>query len=481
MKKILAIIFALVISLAAFAVVACEKPDDQDENDDKPPVYTTIDVETFASNIQAYGDISNYIGVQGYKFDLDLAVGYSVTYMPPIEELSEDEEGEMDSGKGYLDASISGLFDFADLSDVELSLDTSVTEKEIYGEESMGISSIAKLYLYDEGLFLDSAMTYTFEGQEEEEEEPIVDKNCISDITNDFESVVEMLMPLEDNPPYIAEGAGEIIEEDITAAVMSVVDQYIYELTGGTLEEFLESELYDGIVEVLDYLTPNLSITYCESLGHYILEIDNPEEVSFELEVFDMTLPVFNLKAELFAKDNRITNFTVDFNANAEDDFIQLSLSFGESTDKIVKPTSVEDYVEVSAEDEGSILTELKLGYESFMEFVQMISNSRDNTLEFYASSEYEVNFFEDDSTGMLNFTDDYAIEIVTGDENVTRLEIQFMYSVFIFATSESGTTYVFSYTEATEEEAAYFSISELETREFIGFADAVEADLGQQ
>ncbi|MBR2971090.1 MAG: hypothetical protein IKC48_04790 [Clostridia bacterium] len=449
MKKILAIIFALTISLVAFAMVACQKPDDDQ------PVYTAIDVETFSSAIEAYGDASSYVGVQGYKFDLDidfeteLFVGEELAVSNDIVELS-------------------GLLNYADLSDVELSLDASVTQKVTYGEETKEEEMGAKLYLYGEGLFVDTVMDL---GEEE-----FVEKLCIREFTNDFESIVEMLMPLENNPPFIAGSDTEMTEEELTAAVMAMLDEIIYSNTGMTLEEFLASDEVGSATAVMEYLSEKLTITYCASLGHYVLEINVSEEVELRHEGSAIELPGFNLKVGLFAKENRITKFTVDFNVPVEDEpFLQVSLSFGETTDKIVKPTSIEDYVEVSGEDGNSLLTELKVGYESFMAIVEMISASRDNTLEFYASSQYEV-IGNDDSTVTLTFTADNTILVSDGVDN-ELFDIQFMYSAIILAASDDGTTYMFMYTEATEEEPAYFVIMDLTTQEIVGIAVAVEAD----
>ncbi|MBE5730873.1 MAG: hypothetical protein E7350_02855 [Clostridiales bacterium] len=456
MKKFLAIIFALMISLLAFAVVACDKPEDND------PVYNTIDTETFASAIEAYGDISNYIGVQGYKLDLDIDVEQAF--------LDVNEEYETVEGKQVMGASLSGLLNYADLSDVQFSLDLSSIQKAVFDEETEEFATSAKFYLYDEGLFVDTVIDFG--------EEQLVEKSCIRDFTNDFESVVEMLMPLESNPPFIAESDTEMTEEELTAAVMGVLDEYIYAETGMTFEELLASDEVSSATATMEYLSEKLAITYCASLGHYVLEINIPEAVELEIEDATIELPAFNLKVGLFAKENRITKFTVDFNLAVEEDSVQVSFSCGESTEKIVKPTSIEDYVEVSAEDEGALLTEIKVGYEALMEGVATISASRDNTLDFYASSQYEVEFIDGAEACALTFPTNNTIMIGDGEDS-QLLEVQFMYSVIIVAASDDGATYCFTYTEATEEEPAYFIIADLATQEIIGIAFAVEADLG--
>ncbi|MBE5730872.1 MAG: hypothetical protein E7350_02850 [Clostridiales bacterium] len=448
MKKFLAIIFALMISLVTFAMVACEDPD-EDENDDKPPVYNTIDTETFATAIEACVDVSNYIGVQGYKFILN---DYTETlfYL----------------GKDVSDSSLSGTINYADLSDVEISFNVDMIDKYIYNEEANGEEtdeSQIKVngYLYDEGLFVD---VVTDMGEEQ-----FVQKKCTGDFTNDLESVIEMLMPLENNPPFIRGGDIEIPQEDIADAVMEMLYQSICHYTGMTQEELLAAD-ENGYAEA----------TFCQSLGHYVLDINLPE-TDVEDNGQTISLHSLNLKVEFYVKEGRLTKVVVDYGFKMMSHFARkISFSIEETAEKIVKPSNPNSYIEVTYEDEAfeGIFAELKMGYDAVMEAVTVFSDSRDNTLEFYASSQYEVSY-NDGSTNTLTFPTNNTVLIGDG-ESSQLFEIQIMYSIIIVAASDDGTTYLFMYTEATEEDPAYFVIMDIITQEIIGIAYEVEAGLTQ-
>ncbi|MBR2971089.1 MAG: hypothetical protein IKC48_04785 [Clostridia bacterium] len=444
MKKLLAFIFALMISLTAFAMIACEKPD----NDDQPE-YVKIDAETFASAIEAYGDLSSYVGVQGYKFDLDFSTEMAVAVTLPLE-----QGGQTAISKDRLDISLSSMLNYADLSDVEFSLNLDLVETITTLGESAQQQGSMNYYLYDEGFFAD--VSANLEGAQRDE------KERISDFTNDLEGVLEKVMPLPGKPPYVGGITADMTPEQVSARLNELLDRFVRHYYGVPLEDLLveneiAAETVIATVVMGTYLEERLEISYNKSLGHYVLEANIPEAVTIEQEGATVILPAINYKVELYANENRITNFTVACDFAVESNTISYSMSFGETAEKIVKPINPQDYVEVSGEGE-SILAELKSRYDSFMSAVNFISPSRDKTLDFYASMQYDVTFMNQDYTAILSFLESRIVCLDMGFAT-QHLEIQIAYSSIIIAADRSGNAAMFVYYEATEEEPAHFMV----------------------
>lgn len=244
------LIAALLILIIAVCVVGCNSNEGENTRD---TVYLTVTYDQFADNVKKFTPVANYDDVNGYKFDLSY---------------KSDVTGNM------FNFTAEGVLDISNFDDVAFSIsclrEYNQMPSDGNGNEQEGNSgtvtvaavynsrTVYNAYLYNHTLYVDL----------KENNKPI-QKDSVKNINNSFADILALI-------------------------------------TGDSAFDF---DGYAGkAVDILNDFSDYTNILYCEKLGHYIINVNFSEGG----EINDKEIDPFTISADLYVKDDRITELSVN-------------------------------------------------------------------------------------------------------------------------------------------------------------------------
>ena len=264
-------IFASLVAIVLVVIAFSSVACTKKEQLPEEPQYVTLTLEQFKANAEEFTELTNYLSVSGYKFDFDA-------------------QSVIDNVKSSYN--LSAILNLSNTNDVQLSVNfTSTNAGNIPGVagETLSLPKSLNVYIFDHTLYADVEIEYLIS------------------------------MTLKDSMP---------VDNDLTSIISNVINGDM------SLPDIGNLPISD-IEAMIDYFEDYLTITYCEELGHYILDL-NYTGGTYEGEQIDP----FTCKTELYVSSARLTSVTLNFDS-AE---VKASGTLVESTDAIKRPSDPSSY-----------------------------------------------------------------------------------------------------------------------------------------